>query len=203
MLIGISGASGSGKTHFSRKLYARLRQELLDVKLLCEDRYYRDQGELSFEERTRVNYDHPDALEHSLLIKQIEKLARGIAVETPVYDYGHHTRSDETDIYKPAQVLIVEGILILHPARLRQLFDMTIFVDTCLDVCLQRRIKRDAEERNRSRESVIRQFEDSVRPMFHEFVEPTRDYADVVVKGSGNVESAVEKIVAQAIEMAE
>ena len=152
-----------------------------NVAVLTEDCYYRRQCHLDMQQRALTNYDHPDSLEHDLLASHLRELRSGRSVEVPQYDYVQHTRRSETTLVHPPALLLVEGILILSQEGLRDQLDLKIFVDVPLDVCLNRRIERDTRERGRTRESIIEQFEKSVRPMFTEFTEPTRALADLVL----------------------
>jgi uridine kinase len=151
------------------------------VALLHHDAYYRNRTDLTFEERTRVNYDHPDSLETELLIKHLERLRSGLAIDHPVYDFSVHLRSNETVPVPPARVVVVEGILVLSDPQLRSELDLKIFVDTDPDLRLARRLERDIAERGRTVESVIHQYFSTVRPMHLEFVEPSRRYADLII----------------------
>ena len=141
-----------------------------------------------------MNYDHPDAFEHDLLAQHLKELKSGQVVEIPRYDYAEHTREKDFQIIEPSPVLILEGILLLHDSRLRNQYDLSVFVDTPLDVCLLRRLRRDVQSRGRSRESVVRQFEETVKPMCREFIEPTRAYADLILSGEEEVTNLVRKL---------
>ncbi|HUG08970.1 MAG TPA: uridine kinase [Acidimicrobiia bacterium] len=178
LFIGLAGGSGSGKTTIAEEVVDRLEGR---VALLHHDAYYRHRVDLSLEERTRVNYDHPISLETELLVKHLEQLRSGLAVESPVYDFAEHLRSNETLRIEPARVVMVEGILVLSDARLRSELDLKIFVDTDPDLRLARRLERDITERGRSVASVLSQYFDTVRPMHLEFVEPSRRYADLII----------------------
>ena len=178
LFIGLAGGSGSGKTTIAEEVVDRLEGR---VAVLHHDAYYRHRVDLSLEERTRVNYDHPSSLETELLVEQLEQLRTGLAIERPVYDFSSHLRSDETVRVEPARVVVVEGILVLSDAQLRSELDLKIFVDTDPDLRLARRIERDISERGRSLESVLTQYFATVRPMHLEFVEPSRRYADLII----------------------
>ncbi len=178
LFIGLAGGSGSGKTTIAEAVVERLEGR---VALLPHDAYYRHVPELTFEERTKVNYDHPASLESELLVKHLESLRSGIAIEHPVYDFAAHLRSDETVRIEPGRVVVVEGILVLAEPELRSELDLKIFVDTDPDVRLARRIDRDISERGRTVESVIDQFFATVRPMHIEFVQPSMRYADLII----------------------
>jgi uridine kinase len=178
LFIGVAGGSGSGKTTIAEEVVDRLEGR---VSLLHHDAYYRNLVDLSFEERTRVNYDHPDSLETELMVKHLESLRSGLAIEHPVYDFSSHLRSIETVRIEPGRVVMVEGILVLSDAALRAELDLKIFVDTDPDLRLARRLERDIAERGRSVDSVIDQYFTTVRPMHLEFVEPSRRYADIII----------------------
>ena len=170
-----------------------LQQEILQAfpqlsaQILSEDSYYRDQADLPLQQREQVNYDHPDALEHELLLQHLRTLKSDTPVAAPTYDYTEHTRSPQTQPLEPTGILIVEGILLLSSSELRQEFDLSLFVDTPLEVCLQRRMERDVRERGRSEESVQQQFDSTVKPMFHAHIEPTREYAHLILSGEDAV----------------
>ncbi|MGI9518828.1 MAG: uridine kinase, partial [Pirellulaceae bacterium] len=160
-IIGISGASGAGKSVLARHLHKRLigDHELGHAQILHEDSYYRDRSDLSFEVRELINYDHPDALEHDLLVQHLQALRNGESVEVPQYDYATHNRRAETAQLDPVPVIILEGILILHDPRVREQLDLKIYVDVPLDTCLMRRLRRDTQQRSRTLDSVLAQYE--------------------------------------------
>ena len=178
LFIGLAGGSGSGKTTIAEEVVDRLEGR---VALLHHDAYYRHRIDLSFEERTRVNYDHPSSLETELLIEHLEALRSGVAIDHPVYDFTEHLRSPRSIRIEPARVIIVEGILVLSEPELRSELNLKIFVDTDPDLRLARRLERDIAERGRSVDSVISQYFTTVRPMHLEFVEPSRRYADLII----------------------
>jgi len=192
-IIGIAGASGAGKSMLATQLHTRMRASFTrrDVTILHEDCYYRRRDDLSFEEREKINYDHPDAFEHDLLIEHLKELRNGNSVEVPQYDYAKHNRSSETVTLESSTILILEGILILNHPELREALDLRIFVDVPLDICLSRRLRRDIEERGRSLESVLNQYHSTVRPMFFEFIEPSKQHADIIVPRGGENEHAI------------
>ena len=173
-----------------------------EVQILHEDSYYRDRSELEFADRENINYDHPDALEHDLLVKHLEQLKQGVPADVPLYDYAQHNRKSETTTIKPSRLLILEGFLILHSPEIRELLDLKVFVDVSLDICLIRRMRRDIEERGRSIESVLKQYEETVRPMYFQFIEPTRRYADIIVPRGGNNQSALDVLTDHLISIA-
>ncbi len=178
IFIGIAGGSGSGKSTIAESVVDHLEGK---VALVQHDSYYRHMPELSFDERTRVNYDHPSSLETELLVKHLVALRSGEQIERPVYDFANHLRSSETVPVIPARVILVEGILVLAEPELRSELDLKIFVDTDPDVRLARRLQRDIEERGRTVESVIDQYFATVRPMHLEFVETSKRYADLII----------------------
>lgn len=195
-IIAITGPSGSGKSHLAQALHQEVKGSLphLSIETLAEDSYYHDQAHVPEKQRQDVNYDHPSALEHDLMLEHLQQLKSGQPVEVPSYDYVRHTRAEKTRELQPAALLIVEGILLLTHDRLRQHFDMRLFVDTPLDVCLARRMQRDCVERGRSPESVQQQFENTVRPMFHAHIEPTREHAHMVISGEDPVSALAARI---------
>ena len=195
-IIAIAGASASGKSLFSLTIYNELVNELEPgaIAILEEDAYYRDQSHLPYDHRTQTNYDHPEAFEHELMCAHLMELRAGNAVEVPTYDYAQHTRSDKTRRINPAKVIIVEGILLLSDEKLREEFNIKVFIDTPLDICLMRRMQRDIEERGRTLQSVIEQYQATVRPMFYQFIEPSKQNADLVVTRGGKNRVAIDLI---------
>lgn len=197
VLIGICGGSGSGKSTLSRALAERLGCS--DSAVLQQDSYYKDLSSLPADERTRMNFDHPSAIDWDLLVGHLGMLRQGIEIEVPCYDFSIHSRL--TNIRKLAsdEIIIIEGHLLLSQIAIREMLDLKIFLDASPDLMLQRRIKRDVAERARSIESVAHQYSQSVKPMYLEFVYPSRKWADVVI----NADSGPEKILEQAIKGAE
>ena len=191
LVIGIAGGSGSGKTTLMKRLVERFGD---DVSVLSHDNYYKRHDELTFEEREKLNYDEPDALDTSLLVYQLDQLRHNMAIDCPVYDFVLHNRSNETIHIEPKRVIIVEGIMIFVDPDLRQLMDIKIFVDTDADIRLCRRIKRDVNKRGRSLESVITQYKETVKPMHEKYVEPSKKYADLVVPEGGKNQVALDMI---------
>ena len=179
LVIGVAGGSGSGKTTISSSIVAQIGKDL--VALVEHDSYYRDYGSLSFEERAKVNFDHPDSLETDLLIEHLRALIAGRSIEKPVYDFTTHSRLPETVTVEPKPTIVVDGILVLVEQELRELMDLKIYVDTDADLRILRRLQRDIEERNRSLDSVISQYLSTVRPMHLQFVEPSKRYADIII----------------------
>ena len=195
LVVGIAGGSGSGKTTLAEAILDEIGRER--IAFLPHDAYYRDQSHLTLEERLRVNYDHPDALETDLLIQHIEALLRGEAIERPVYDFKLNTRSPETRYVEPRQIILVEGILLFYEPQLRKLFDMKLFVDADPDICFIRRLMRDIQERGRTVESVITQYLGTVRPSYIEFVEPSKRFADVIIPEGGMNNVALQMVIAR------
>lgn len=192
MIIGIAGGTGSGKTTLTEKLKAEFGE---DVSVLYHDNYYKSHSEMPYEERTKLNYDHPDAFDTDLMIRDIQALRRGETVRCPVYDYTIHDRSGETVEVRPTKVIIVEGILIFENQALRDLMDIKIFVDTDADVRILRRIMRDVKKRGRSLDSVVKQYLTTVKPMHEQFVEPSKRYADLIVPEGGKNAVALDMII--------
>jgi uridine kinase len=184
MIIGVAGGSGSGKTTVVREIIRNVGRS--QVTVIHHDSYYRDVKDLPFEERIKINYDHPDSLETSLLIRHLRALNEGLSVEVPVYDFTAHLRAPETETMEPRKVIIVDGLLILWDRELRDLMDIKVFVDTDADLRFIRRLSRDIQERGRSAESVIEQYITTVRPMHLEFVEPSKRYADIIIPQGGH-----------------
>ena len=182
IVIGVAGGTGSGKSTLVRKLQEAFSDA---VTTLSHDYYYRAYPDLTYEERTKLNYDHPRSFETDLMIEQIRMLREGLPVERPVYSFVEHNRLPETVRVIPSKVLIVEGILIFECEELRKLMDIKVFVDTDADIRLARRILRDVQNRGRSMKSVIRQYLETVKPMHDEFVEPSKRYADVIIPEGG------------------
>lgn len=192
MVIGVAGGSGSGKTTVARKLAEDLGPQV--VVAIEQDCYYRDLQHLPFEQRAQVNFDHPDAIEMSLLIAHVDQLCAGQRVHKPCYDFEHHLRAVETELLEPRPVVLVEGILVLADEELRKRFDLKLFVDTASDIRLMRRIRRDLEHRGRNFAQIRRQYYDTVRPMHLAFVEPSKHWADVIIPEGGHNRVALELI---------
>lgn len=182
LVIGIAGGSGSGKTTLMKNLISRFGDV---VTVLSHDNYYKRHDELTYEERCQLNYDEPAAFDTDLMIWQLGKLRSGEAIDCPVYDFTVHNRSKETVRIVPKRVIIVEGILIFENAQLRDLMDIKVYVDTDADIRLCRRVKRDVNKRGRSLESVLTQYQQTVKPMHEKYVEPSKKYANIVVPEGG------------------
>jgi uridine kinase len=192
IIIGVAGGSGSGKTTVVRRIMETLGDT--DVSVLEHDRYYRDHPELRLEERAQLNYDHPDALETDLLVRHVEQLRAGHDVDVPVYDFARHVRQPITHRVSARTAIIVEGILIFTDAALRALMDVKVFVDTDDDTRFIRRLQRDTTERGRTMDAVIDQYLGTVKPMYLEFVEPSKRYADVIVPLGGHNQVAIDML---------
>ena len=192
-IIGIAGGSGSGKSTLVKKLQEAFGAE--DVATLCHDYYYKEQASLSYEQRTQLNYDHPQAFDTDMMIEHIKMLKQGKEIERPVYSFVEHNRTTEKVAVKPSKVIIIDGILIFENRELRDLMDIKVYVDTDADVRLARRIMRDVCNRGRSMESVIEQYLSTVKPMHEEFVEPSKRYADVIIPEGGFNSVAVEMLI--------
>ncbi len=195
LVIGIAGGSGSGKTTVAQEILQRVGPDR--IAYIQHDSYYKDLTGLPPAQRAEVNFDHPNSLETDLLIAHVEQLKQGQAINLPIYDFSVHSRTDETFTVSPRGVIIVEGILIFVEAALRTLFDVKLFVDTDADIRLIRRLKRDITERGRTVESVIKQYQSTVRPMHLEFVEPSKRYADVIIPEGGFNTAALDMVVAR------
>jgi uridine kinase len=195
VLIGVAGGTGSGKTTVSQTILERVGRDR--IAYLQHDAYYCDRSNLAFEERARINYDHPDSLETDLLVAHLKALRASRAVEVPQYDFAKHIRKAETRRVEPRSVILVEGILIFVDHALRELFDIKIFVDTDSDIRFIRRLQRDIAERGRTMDSVVNQYLETVRPMHLEFVEPSKRYADLIIPEGGFNQIAIDMVVAR------
>ena len=182
-VIGVAGGTGSGKSTLVKRLQEAFKND--DVATLCHDYYYKAHPELTYEERTKLNYDHPAAFDTDMLVEHIRTLKSNVPIEHPVYSFVEHNRTEDTVLVKPSRVIIVDGILIFEHKELRDLMDIKVFVDTDADVRLARRILRDVCERGRTMQSVIDQYTTTVKPMHEEFVEPSKKYADVIIPEGG------------------
>lgn len=182
MTIGIAGGTGSGKTTLTEQIRKKFGD---DISVVYHDNYYKAHTGMTYEQRAKLNYDHPDAFETELMIEHLKQLRAGEPVLCPVYDFTQHNRSDKTVEIPPKKVIIIEGILVFQSKKLRELMDIKIFVDTDADVRILRRIIRDTEERERSVQSVVDQYLNTVKPMHEQFVEPSKRYADIIVLDGG------------------
>lgn len=183
IIIGIAGGTGSGKSTFTNRLRDRFGD---DITVIYHDNYYKRHDDLPFEERKKLNYDHPDSLETDLLIEHLKLLKNGQSVECPVYDYTVHNRSDKTITIRPRKIILIEGILLLADARLRELLDIKIYVEADADERILRRIVRDVKERGRDLDNIVEQYLTTVKPMHYLYVEPTRATADIVINSGMN-----------------
>ncbi|WP_029067393.1 uridine kinase [Lachnobacterium bovis] len=193
IVIGIAGGTGSGKTTLADKLVESFGRD--EVCILRHDNYYKRHDDMPFEERQKLNYDHPDAFDNELLTQHIEALKNGISVEMPIYDYKEHNRSNKVVEIKPAPVIVLEGILIFDEPSICTLMDIKVFVDTDADVRILRRIVRDVKERGRTLESVIEQYLTTVKPMHEQFVEPSKRRADIIIPNGGENAVALEMLI--------
>ena len=191
MVVGIAGGTGSGKTTITKKLMQRFGG---DVSVIYHDNYYKAHHNMSYEERSRLNYDHPDSFDTDLLVQAVKDLKAGRSVTCPVYDYTIHDRSDKVIVVNPAKVIIVEGILIFQSRELCQQMDIKIYVDTDADVRILRRIVRDVRDRGRSLDSVVNQYLSTVKPMHEQFVEPSKRNADIIIPEGGHNQVAMEMV---------
>ena len=195
MVIGIAGGSGSGKTTVAQTILQRVGPDR--IAFIQHDSYYKDLSGLPPAQKAEVNFDHPNSLETNLLTQHIASLRDGKPVEVPIYDFSTHSRTDQTYTVQPRGVILVEGILIFTEVPLREMFDVKIFVDTDSDLRFIRRLERDISERGRTTESVIKQYQVTVRPMHMEFVEPSKRYADVIIPEGGYNTAALDMVVAR------
>lgn len=199
IIIGIAGPSASGKSLLANTIVNELGSE--QVVVISEDSYYKDSSHLPFAEREKINYDHPDSFDHSLLCDHLTRLQQGISVEIPNYSHTKHIRLAETRPIGQHTIIVLEGILLFTDKLLRELMDIRIFMSAPLDVCLSRRLKRDVVERQRSFESVLHQYETTVRPMYLQFIEPSSRYADIIVPRGGENRIAIDMIQAKMREL--
>lgn len=194
ILIGITGGTGSGKSTISNEIYNKFDDKC--ITMIEQDSYYKDQSELSLEERIKTNYDHPDAFDTKLMIEHLKALLSGQSIQKPIYNFEIHNREKEKITIEPREIIITEGILILQEPELRELMDIKIYVDTDADVRIIRRLLRDINDRGRTVDSVINQYLNVVRPMHLQFTEPTKRYADIIIPEGGHNKVAIDIIVA-------
>lgn len=199
IIIGISGPSASGKSLLANTIVSELGSD--QVVVISEDAYYKDNSHLPFAEREKINYDHPDAFDHALLCKHLRQLQQGESVQIPIYSHTKHIRMPETRDIGQHTIIVLEGILLFSEKILREIMDIRIFMSAPLDVCLIRRLKRDVVERQRSVESVLHQYETTVRPMYLQFIEPSSRYADLIVPRGGENRIAIDMIKAKMREL--
>lgn len=199
IIIGIAGASGSGKSLLANTIVDELGSD--QVVVISEDAYYKDNPHLSFAEREKLNYDHPDQFDHALLKTHLEILKQGGSVDVPIYDHSTHARKAETRKVGPHAILVIEGILLFTDKELLQMMDSRIFINTALDICFIRRMRRDLVERKRTLESILDQYQSTVRPMYWQFVDPSSRYADIIVPRGGENRIAIDMIKAKMREL--
>lgn len=199
IIIGIAGPSGSGKSLLASTIINELGTT--EVAVLSEDRYYKDLGDMPLEKKASLNYDHPDAFDHSLLKTHLRDLRHGKPIHAPIYDHSNHARLIETVSYDQHAIVIIEGIMLFAEPELREELDIRIFVDTPLDICLIRRLQRDISERQRTVNCVIEQYQNTVRPMYLKFIEPSKRYADIIVPHGGKNRIATDMIKAKMIKL--
>ena len=192
-VIGVAGGTGSGKSTLVKKLQEAFAGD--DVATLCHDYYYKSHSDLTYEERTKLNYDHPQSFDTHMLVEHVKALKSGVPIEHPVYSFVEHNRLSDTVLVKPSRVIIIDGILIFENKALRDLMDIKVFVDTDADLRLARRILRDVCDRGRTMQSVIEQYVNTVKPMHEEFVEPSKKYADVIIPEGGFNSVAVSMLI--------
>lgn len=199
IIIGIAGASGSGKSLLANTIVSELGSD--QVAVISEDAYYKDHSDIPFNERTKINYDHPNSLDHDLMHLHLTTLQQGKNVQVPLYNHSLHIREKETRKIGQHTIIVVEGILLFVEKKIRDLMDIRIFMDTPLDICLIRRLRRDIHERSRSIESILQQYEETVRPMYLQFIEPSKRLADIIVPRGGNNRIAIDMIKAKMREL--
>jgi uridine kinase len=199
IIIGIAGPSASGKSLLANTIVNELGSD--QVVVISEDAYYKDNTNLPMEDREKINYDHPDAFDHALLFDHLSRLQQGESVEIPIYSHSKHIRMPKTRTIGSHAIIVLEGILLFSDKALREIMDIRIFMSAPLDVCLSRRLKRDVVERHRSFESVLLQYETTVRPMYLQFIEPTSRYADLIVPRGGENRIAIDMIQAKMREL--
>jgi len=199
IIIGIAGASASGKSLLANTIVNELGSD--QVVVISEDSYYKDHSDIPFDERTKINYDHPNSIDHELLHEHLQILQQGNSVNIPIYNHSKHLREKETRRIGEHVIIVLEGILLFVDPKLREMMDIRIFMETALDICLMRRLKRDIKERGRTLESVLSQYEETVRPMYLQFIEPTKRYADLIVPRGGGNRIAIDMIQAKMREL--
>lgn len=199
IIIGIAGASASGKSLLANTIVNELGSD--QVVVISEDSYYKDHSNIPFEERAKINYDHPNSMDHELLFNHLQQLQEGKSVNIPIYNHSLHAREDSTRKIGQHSIIVLEGILLFVDQKLREMMDIRIFMEASLDICLMRRLKRDIKDRGRSLESVLKQYDETVRPMFLQFIEPTKRYADLIVPRGGGNRIAIDMIQAKMREL--
>lgn len=199
IIIGIAGASGSGKSLLANTIVNELGSKR--VAVISEDSYYKDHSDILFEERALINYDHPDSMDHDLLFEHLSALVDGNSINVPIYNHTLHIREQQTQRMGQHDIIVVEGILLFVDARLRDLMNIRIYMETPPDICLIRRLRRDIKERGRTLDCVLKQYEETVRPMYLKFIDPSKRYADVIVPRGGGNRIAIDMIQAKMREL--
>lgn len=199
IIIGIAGASGSGKSLLANTIVRELGSD--QVAVISEDAYYKDHSDIPFDDRAKINYDHPDSLDHDLMHQHLTQLLKSETVKVPTYSHSLHIRGKETQTIGKHSIIVVEGILLFFEKKIRDLMDIRIYMDTSLDICLIRRLRRDIHERGRTIESVLQQYEETVRPMYLQFIEPSKRLADIIVPRGGGNRIAIDMIKAKMREL--
>ena len=199
IIIGIAGASASGKSLLANTIVNELGTD--QVVVISEDSYYKDHSGLPFEERAKINYDHPNSMDHELLHQHLQQLQEGSSVNIPIYNHSTHSRDENTRKIGRHIIIVLEGILLFVEPKLREMMDIRIFMEASLDICLMRRLKRDIKDRGRTLDSVLKQYEETVRPMYLQFIEPTKRYADLIVPRGGGNRIAIDMIQAKMREL--
>lgn len=199
IIIGIAGASASGKSLLANTIVNELGSE--QVVVISEDSYYKDHSSIPFEERAKINYDHPDSFDHNLLHDHLQLLQKGQSIDVPVYNHSMHIRDKQTRRIGQHSIIVLEGIMLFVEQKIREIMDIRIFMETALDICLIRRLKRDIKERGRSLDSVLKQYEETVRPMYLQFIDPSKRYADLIVPRGGGNRIAIDMIKAKMREL--
>jgi len=195
VIIGVAGASGSGKSLLASTIVSELGSS--QVAVISEDAYYKDLGDMPLNQREERNYDHPESMDHAMMAEHLVALKAGQSVEVPTYDYSTHSRTSQTRVVGNHTIIVLEGILLFTDEKLRDLMDIRIFVDTPMDICLIRRLTRDLVERGRTVESILTQYQNTVRPMYLQFIEPSKRYADIIVPRGGKNRIAIDIIKAK------
>lgn len=199
IIIGIAGASASGKSLLANTIVNELGSD--QVVVISEDSYYKDHSDIPFEQRAKINYDHPNSMDHELLFQHLQDLQDGKHVNIPIYNHSTHTRDENTRKIGQHVIIVLEGILLFVEPKLREMMDIRIFMDTALDICLMRRLKRDIKDRGRTLDSVLKQYDETVRPMYLQFIEPTKRHADLIVPRGGGNRIAIDMIQAKMREL--
>lgn len=199
IIIGIAGASASGKSLLANTIVNELGTD--QVVVISEDSYYKDHSDIPFDERAKINYDHPNSMDHDLLYQHLNQLQAGESVNIPIYNHSLHTRDEKTRKIGQHAIIVLEGILLFVDPKLREMMDIRIFMETAADICLLRRLKRDIKDRGRSLDCVMKQYEETVRPMYLQFIEPTKRHADLIVPRGGGNRIAIDMIQAKMREL--